>query len=149
MADSAAPPMTIRAAVRDLADHTPMEIESLGAPTSHCRHARRRRNTMLAIGFELVVGAALGAAVHYASTAAPWNTTVVQTLTVSAPPGQLTPTIAASQRDPVCDEWDTATRTYRAQKASSTARCGRASARPTRYTGHCRASGRPTASAVR
>jgi hypothetical protein len=115
--------MTIRAAVRDLADHTPMEIESLGAPTSHWRHARRRRrqhrNTMLAIGFELVVGAGLGAADHYASTAAPWNTTVVQTLTVSAPPGQLTPTIA-SQRDPV-DEWDTATRTYRAQKASSTA----------------------------
>jgi hypothetical protein len=127
-----------------------MEIESLGAPTSQCRHARRRRrrNTLLAIGCALVVGAGVGAAVHYASTAAPSSTTVVQTLTVSAPPGQLTPTIA-SQRDPVCEEWDTATRTYRAQQASSTARCGRASARPTRYTGHCRSSGRPTASAVR
>jgi hypothetical protein len=33
MADSGALPMTIRAAVRDLAGHTPMEIESLGAPT--------------------------------------------------------------------------------------------------------------------
>jgi hypothetical protein len=48
-----------------------------------------------AIGFALVVGAGVGAAVHYASTAAPSSTTVVQTLTVSAPPGQLTPTIGS------------------------------------------------------
>jgi hypothetical protein len=29
MADSGAPPMTIRAAVRDLADRTPLQVESL------------------------------------------------------------------------------------------------------------------------
>ena len=39
----------------------------------------------------------------------------MQTLTVSAPPAQLTPTVA-SQRDPICDEWETTTRSYTSQQ---------------------------------
>jgi hypothetical protein len=113
MADSGAPPMTIRAAVRDLADHTPLEIESLGAPTTPWQHARRqrRRNTGIAIGIAVLVGAAVGASLTYSVTTAPVTSTVVQTLTVSAPPAQLTPTVS-SHRDPICDEWETATRSF-------------------------------------
>jgi hypothetical protein len=117
MADSGAPPMTIRAAVRDLADRTPLEVESLGAPTTPWQNARRqrRRNTTLTIGFALIGGAGLGASLTYGITDAPSTSTVVQTLTVSAPPAQLTPTVS-SHRDPICDEWETATRTFASQQ---------------------------------
>jgi hypothetical protein len=57
----------------------------------------------------------VGAGVAYRNTDAPSTSTVVQTLTVSAPPAQLTPTVS-SQRDPICDEWETATRTYTSQQ---------------------------------
>ena len=82
MADSGAPPMTIRAAVRELADRTPLEIESLGKPTTPWQHARRqrRRHTALAAGLALIAGAALGASVAYGITDAPSTSTVVQTL---------------------------------------------------------------------
>jgi hypothetical protein len=115
MADSGAPPMTIRAAVDGLEGRTPLEIEALGSATTRWRHAktrRRRRNTALLAGLTLITGVGIGIAATYSLTQRPSQTTVVRTLTVSGPPAQLIP-IVSTNRDPVCDQWQTAARGYR------------------------------------
>jgi hypothetical protein len=114
MADSDAPPMTIRAAVDGLEGRTPLEIEALGSATTQWRHAktRRRRNTALLAGLTLITGVGIGIAATYSLTQRPSQTTVVRTLTVSGPPAQLIP-IVSTNRDPVCDQWQTAARGYR------------------------------------